>query len=111
MQLFRRVSGTEDTICDFATPAVTTLLSNCSGASQTRKRGEGAESVALRAAQQMKPSQGTLLYMELKLPAMTTGRGEVVETAKKKLLIYPTFHFQKLRVAKTRKKIYGSNNC
>lgn len=27
------------------------------------------------------------------------------------LLIYPTFHFRKLGVAKTCKKIYGSNNC
>lgn len=111
VQLFRRVSDTEDIICDFATPAITTQLSTCPGALQTRKRGEGTESVSLRAAQQMKPSQGILLYMESKLPAMTAGRGEVVETAKKKLLIYPAFHFQKLRVAKTRKKIYGSNNC
>ena len=29
----------------------------------------------------------------------------------KGLLNYPRFHFQKLRVVKTHKKIYGSNNC
>lgn len=79
MQLFRRVLDTADTICDFATPAITTLLSTCPGASQTRKRGESA---ALRAAQQRKPSQGILLYMESALPAMATARGEVVQTAK-----------------------------
>lgn len=93
VQLFRRVSDTEDIICDFATPAITTQLSTCPGALQTRKRGEGTESVSLRAAQQMKPSQGILLYMESKLPAMTAGRGEVVETAKKKITDLPCISF------------------
>lgn len=82
MQLFRRVLDTVDTACDFSTPAITALLSICPRASQTRKRREGTESVALRTAQQRKPSQGILLYMESMLPAMATGRKEIVQTAK-----------------------------
>lgn len=35
-----------------------------------------------------------------------------MQSSKQKgLLNYPRFHFQKLRVVKTHKKIYGSNNC
>lgn len=41
--------------------------------------------------------------MESKLPAMATGKGEVVETAKQ-ITDLPSFHFQKLRVLKPVRK-------
>lgn len=100
-----------DTVCDFAIPAITILVSNCPGASQARKRGEGAESVTQKAAQQWKPCLGLPHYLESKPPATATGEEEAVPTSEQKgLLIYPTFHIQKLRVVKTSKKIYSPNN-
>lgn len=101
-----------DSVCDFATPAISTLVSNCPEASQTRKRGEGADSVTLKAAQQRKPCLGLAPCLEAKPPAKAMGEEEVVQPSEQKgLLIYPTFHIQKLRVVKTPKKIYSSNNC
>lgn len=111
VQLFRRVSDTEDTICDFATPAIYYPAEHLFWSIADKEKRRGHWICRPESSSANETLQGILLYIESKHPAMTTERGEVVETSKKKLLIYPAFHFQKLRVAKTRKKIYGSNNC